>query len=81
MRTINLKVSDQTAERFFNMTKKEREEIREAVNGLIDDKRTLFEIMDNMTEQAQKKGLTPEILANILEIDMDEMNRILGVEK
>ena len=36
--------------------------------------------MDDMSQQAQKNGWTPEILADILEIDKEEMNRIMGEE-
>lgn len=38
----------------------------------------LFAVMDDAAEYARQKGLTPEKLADILEIDMAEMNRTLG---
>jgi hypothetical protein len=41
----------------------------------------LFTVMDEAAEYARQKGLTPEKLAELLEIDMDEMNRTLGIEK
>lgn len=46
-----------------------------------EDKQSLLEIMDKMSAEAERRGLTPEILADILEIDMDEMNRTLGIEE
>jgi chromosome segregation and condensation protein ScpB len=41
----------------------------------------LFAVMDEAAEYAKQKGISPEKLAEILEIDMDEMNRTLGSEK
>jgi hypothetical protein len=36
------------------------------VYGLLEDERSLEEVMDSMSEYAQSQGLTPEILESIL---------------
>jgi hypothetical protein len=79
MRTIKLKVDDNTADAIKRMTRKELEVLSEKVglyvSNPVDD---LFEVMDEAAKQAKQNGLTPEKLADILGIDMDEMNRTLG---
>jgi hypothetical protein len=82
MKTISLKVSDKTAAAFEGMNEEELKKLKEKVelylsNPVIE----LFEVMDEAAEYAGQKGLTPEKLAELLEIDMDEMNRTLGIEK
>ncbi len=81
MKKITLQVSDQAAKRFQNMSEEEKELISKEIDWLVSNRKTLWEIMDDMSQQAQKNGLTPEILADILEIDKEEMNRIMGEEK
>jgi pantoate kinase len=82
MKTISLKVSDKTAAAFKGMNEEELKKLKEKVelylsNPVIE----LFEVMDEAAEFAKQKGLSPEKLAELLEIDMDEMNRTLGIEK
>ena len=54
--------------------KKLKEKLELYVSNPADE---LFTAMDDAAEYAKQKGLTPEKLAEILEIDMDEMNRTL----
>jgi len=79
MKTISLTVSDKTAAVIKRMNEEELKKLKEKlelyVSNPVDE---LFEVMDEASEYAGKKGLTPEKLANILEIDMAEMNRNLG---
>ena len=66
MKTISLKVSNSAAERFRRMTNKEKLNLNKLFNEIIEDKRKLFEVMDDMSAYAAKKGLTPEKLDEIL---------------
>lgn len=79
MRTIKLKVDDITADAIKRMTRKELDVLSEKVglyvSNPVDD---LFAVMGEAAEQAKQNGLSPEKLADILGIDMDEMNRTLG---
>lgn len=82
MKTISLKVSDKTAAAIRRMNEEELKKLKEKlelyVSNPVDE---LFSVMDKAAEYAKQKGLTPDKLADILEIDMDEMNRTLGREK
>lgn len=70
MKTITLEVSDQAAEKMDRMSPLEKKAISKTLDRLISNKRSLEEIMDDTSRQAEKNGLTPEILENILrEID------------
>lgn len=82
MKTISLKVSDKTAAAIERMNEEEIKKLEEKlelyVSNPVDE---LFAVMDKGAEYARKKGLTPDKLADILEIDTDEMNRTLGREQ
>lgn len=70
MKTITLEVSDPTAEKLEKMSAAEKRTIAETLDILVGRKRNLREIMDDLSAQAEKNGLTPEILEQILkEID------------
>ncbi len=82
MKTISLEVSEKTAEAIKQMSEDELEKLKEKVELYVSNPAgELFAAMDDAAEYAKQKGLTPEKLAEILEIDMDEMNRTLGLEK
>lgn len=82
MKTISLEVSEKTAEAIKRMSKDELKKLKEKVELYVSNPvDELFAVMDKAAEYAKQKGLTPEKLAEILEIDMDEMNRTLGLEK
>lgn len=66
MKTITLETSDETAARFSKLTDTEKKELAEMISLLMEDKRTLREVMDDMSAYAQKQGLTPEQLEQLL---------------
>jgi len=82
MKTISLKVSDKTAAAIEGMSEEELKKLKEKVELYVSNPvDELFAVMDEAAEYARQKGLTPEKLADILEIDMVEMNRTLGRKK
>lgn len=82
MKTIRLKVSDKTAAAIEGMSEKELKKLKEKVELYVSNPvDELFIVMDEAAEYARQRGLTPEKLADILEIDLVEMNRTLGREK
>jgi hypothetical protein len=82
MKTISLTVSDKTAAVIKRMNEKELKKLKEKVELYVSNPvNELFAVMDDAAEYARQKGLTPEKLADILEVDMVEMNRTLGREK
>jgi hypothetical protein len=82
MKTIILNVSDKTAAVIEGMNEEELKKLKEKVELYVSNPlNELFALMDEAAEYAKQKGLSPEKLAEILEIDMDEMNRTLGREK
>ncbi len=66
MRTINIRVSDKAAEIYLSMNEQEKDRFSEKFNELLEDKRTLLQVMNDMSHQAKRKGLTPEILEELL---------------
>ena len=67
MKTITLEVSDTIAERMSKMTPAEKVSITKMIEMLVGrTKRSLSEIMNDASEQAEKNGLTPEILEQIM---------------
>lgn len=82
MKTISLTVSDKTAAVIKRMNEEELKKLKEKVELYVSNPvNELFAVMDEAAEYAKQKGLSPEKLAEILEINMDEMNRTLGREK
>lgn len=66
MKTISFDISDNAAKRFRHMTDEEKQNLNKLLNEIIEDKRTLFEVMDDMSEYASKQGLTPGKLNDLL---------------
>lgn len=82
MKVISLTVSDKTAAMINRMNEEELNKLKKKLELYVSNPvNELFAVMDDAAEYAQQKGLTPDKLADILEIDMDEMNRTLGSEK
>ncbi len=82
MKTISLNVSDKTAAVIEGMSEEELKKLKEKVELYVSNPvDELFAVMDEAAEYARLKGLSPEKLAELLKIDMDEMNRTLGREK
>ena len=66
MKTINIRVSDKAAEKFLSLNEQEKDRFSQLFDELLEDKRTLLQVMDDMSQQAKSKGLTPEILEELL---------------
>ena len=66
MKTITLEISDELADRFSKLSEKEKNDMAEMIDLLMGDTRSLRQVMDDMSEYAQKQGLTPEILEELL---------------
>ena len=82
MKTISLTVNDKTAAVIKRMNEEELKKLKEKVELYVSNPvNELFAVMDEAAEYAKQKGLSPEKLAEILDIDMGEMNRTLGREK
>ena len=71
MKTINIKVSDKAAKRFTSMSKDEKDRYSRLFDELLDDNRTLLQVMEDMSEYASKQGLTQEKLDEILNDDSE----------
>ncbi len=71
MKTINIRVSDKAAEKFISMNEQEKVRFSQLFNELVEDKRTLLQVMDEMSGYAKKQGLTPEKLDEILNDDSE----------
>ena len=77
MANITLDVDDKTAEYFESASELQRRKLnlllKLRLHELIDrPRRSLEEIMDDMSDQAEANGLTPEILESILNDEDDE---------
>ena len=70
MKTIQIRVSADIAERFAAASEEDRRKIEALLSlqlgELTQPKRSLEEIMDSMSQYAQAQGLTPEILESLL---------------
>ncbi len=64
MKTIT--VSDELASQFEKLTEQEKQLTLETLSRLLNDKRTLFEVMEDISEYARKQGMTEEILKDLL---------------
>lgn len=69
MKIITLEVSDEIAKKFGRLSIEEKQSTIKTLARLLDDKRTLFQVMDDISEYARKQGMTPEILEEILKKD------------
>lgn len=59
-------VSDELALKFERLTEKEKQLALETLSRLLNDKRSLFEVMGDIGEYARKQGMTEEILKDLL---------------
>ena len=66
MRKIIIEVKDDTAEKFGKMSPSEKKTISRELDRLVSRRRNLLEVMDDMSQQAKRKGLTPKILEELL---------------
>ena len=66
MKTITLEVSDPVAEKIEKMSALEKKAISETLRQLVTNRRNLDEILEDIRSQAERNGLTPEVLDKIL---------------
>ena len=66
MKTIVLEASDELADRFARLSEEDKKGLSEMVRLLMEDTRTLRDVMDDISRYAQKQGLTPELLEQLL---------------
>lgn len=62
MKKITLEVSDSLAEKLEKLPADKRRELEGLLEVYLNDKRSLSEVMNDMSAYAKKQGLTPEIL-------------------
>ena len=71
MQTITIEVDAEVAEFYHSASVQNRQKLSALLNLKLRDvvrpKRSVIEIMDEMSQQAEVNGLTPEILAMLLE--------------
>ncbi len=74
MRTIQIEVSDEIASKISRLSSEKKEELTQLISLWVEkdslwvekDIRTFREVIKDMSEYAQKQGLTPEILEKLL---------------
>jgi len=71
MKTINIRISDKAAEKYLSMNEQEKYRFSQLFDELLEDKRTLLQVMDDMSEYAKNQGLTPDKLDEILNDDSE----------
>ena len=66
MKTITLEVSEAVADKINQMTPIEKQAVVKTLSRIVNERRGLEEIMDEISEEVRRKGMTPEILERIL---------------
>lgn len=66
MKTISIEVSDSAAERFLLMPESAKKNLSKMFTEIVEDKRTILEVMEDIGEYARKQGLTQEKLDELL---------------
>jgi hypothetical protein len=66
MKTITLNVPNELASQLEQLSEQKKQSALETLSMLLNDKRTLFEVMDDISEYAKKQGMTEEILNDLL---------------
>jgi hypothetical protein len=78
MRTISLKINDEAAKAFMSLRKDELENLTGKVSDWIKTKSQFVKTINALQEETEDNGLTPEILADILEMDKEEKSNLFG---
>jgi len=78
MRTISLKINDEAAKVFMSLRKDELENLTGKVSDWIKTKSQFAKTIDALQEETEKNGLTPDVLADILEMDKEEKRNLFG---
>jgi len=66
MKTITLEVSDELANKLSQLSEEKKSLTLETLLRLLDDKRTLPQVMDDISEYARKQGMTEEALKDLM---------------
>ena len=66
MRTIQIQVSDEIADKVLRLAPEQKQELETVISSWVKDARTLREVMDDISRIAEERGLTPEILEELL---------------
>jgi len=66
MTAISIVVNDDAAQKFMLMSNREKETVFQLVNEIIEDTRTLEQVMEDMSVYAKKQGLSLNKLDEIL---------------
>lgn len=69
MKTINIDLPEDVARRYLEMSPSEKLSVSKELIRILENKRGLLDIMDDMSDQAKKNGLTPELLEQLLKED------------
>ena len=86
MRVLTLPVDDFVADRYDSAAPQEKTKINSAVNMLLEkilkknQDTALFSVMDELTDEASKNGLTVEKLCELMEWDEETMKNLFGEE-
>ena len=78
MRTISLKINDEEAKVFMSLRKDELENLTGKVSDWIKTKSQFAKTIDALQEETEKNGLSPDVLADILEMDKEEKSNLFG---
>ena len=65
MKAITLEAPDELADGFNKLSAEDKKGLSEMIRILMEDKRTLRQVMDYISEYAQKQGLTPQLLEQL----------------
>lgn len=66
METIEIKVSDRAAKIFKSLNPRKKRQLEKSFENIIEPGKSLEQVMKEMSEEAKRNGLTPEILDDIL---------------
>ena len=66
MKTIELKVSSRAAKVFNNLDPNKKKQLEKSFENILKPEKSLEQIMKEMSEEAERNGLTQEILDDIL---------------
>ncbi|MDJ0601258.1 MAG: hypothetical protein QNJ37_20740 [Crocosphaera sp.] len=69
METINIKVSEEIAQAYRESDSKKQEQISTIIKLFLNkefSQKSLSEVMEEIADKAEKRGLTPKILEDIL---------------
>jgi hypothetical protein len=78
MKTISLEVQDRTAEAIMRMDKEDLDNLSRKMEDWVELIEELSVNIKALQDEAKRKGLTPDILADILEMKEGEKENIFG---